>query len=38
MNDQPLWYAGIDWGSAAHQVCVIDADGNELGNRSFKHS
>ncbi len=36
---QPSWCVGIDWATAAHQVCVMgrapDADGNELGNRSF---
>ena len=38
MTKQPSWCVGIDWATAAHQVCVIDADGNELGNRSFPHS
>ncbi len=37
MQDQTPWYVGIDWAIAEHQVCVIDADGNEHGQRSFPH-
>ena len=38
MNDRLFWYVGVDWGSAVHQVCVIDTEGAELGNRGFRHS
>ena len=29
--------AGIDWGSASHQACVIDHTGSILGEHSFPH-
>lgn len=38
MNDQFLAFAGIDWASEAHQVCVINADGEVVSERSVKHS
>ena len=28
MNKPFVWCVGIDWATAAHQVCVIDADGS----------
>ena len=31
-------FAGIDWSSASHQVAVIDADGEILGEQAFAHS
>ena len=31
------WFAGVDWGSQQHQVCVLDADGKVLGERVFEH-
>ena len=31
------YFAGIDWGSEAHQVCVIDSEGTVLGERAFRH-
>jgi transposase len=30
-------YAGVDWASATHQVCVLDAEGRLLGERAFPH-
>jgi len=30
-------YAGVDWASAAHQVCVLDAGGKLLGEHAFPH-
>jgi hypothetical protein len=33
-----IWFAGIDWGSERHQACVLDAQGNILGERGFPHS
>ena len=32
------WFAGVDWGSEKHQVCVLDAAGKVLGEREFEHS
>ncbi len=31
------WYVGVDWGSQTHQVCVIDAGGEVVGERAFEH-
>jgi hypothetical protein len=31
------WFAGIDWGSEQHQVCVVDAQGDIVGERAFPH-
>ncbi len=31
------YFAGIDWGSEVHQVCVIDSEGRVLGERAFRH-
>ena len=33
-----VWFAGIDWGSERHQVCVLDARGGIAGEREFPHS
>ena len=30
-------YVGVDWASATHQVCVLDAEGRLLGERAFPH-
>ncbi len=38
MNHEPRAYAGVDWAVNDHQACVIDAEGEELGNRKFAHS
>lgn len=37
-NDKPLFFAGVDWGSQSHFVCVIDQDNRIVGENSFKHS
>src|SRR3982750_74534 len=31
------WFAGIDWGSERHQVCLLDAAGQVVGERAFRH-
>src|SRR5215218_1516127 len=31
------WFAGVDWGSAKHQVCLLDGVGNVVGERAFAH-
>src|SRR3954447_7314831 len=31
------WFAGVDWGSERHQVCLVDAAGQVVGEREFRH-
>src|SRR3954470_395280 len=31
------WFAGVDWGSERHQVCLLDAAGQVMGERDFPH-
>ena len=31
------YFAGVDWGSESHQVCVIDSAGTVLGERALRH-
>ena len=40
MNTQssPALFAGIDWGSRLHQVCLCASDGTILGEKAFGHS
>src|SRR5271168_4524257 len=33
-----VWFAGIDWGSLKHQICLLDAKGTLVGERQFSHS
>jgi transposase len=35
--DDKHFFAGIDWARATHQVCLIDAHGKRIGERSFAH-
>ena len=37
MADEVEWFVGIDWASEAHQVCLVDARGECLGERSVAH-
>jgi transposase len=32
------WFAGVDWGSERHHVCLLDAHGTIVGEREFPHS
>lgn len=32
------WYVGVDWGSAAHALCVMDAAGTIVGKRTVPHN
>ena len=35
---QPLeFFAGVDWSSKEHQVCVLDLEGKVCGQRGFAH-
>jgi hypothetical protein len=31
------WFAGVDWGSEWHQVCLLDEAGMVVGERAFRH-
>src|SRR5919206_4598073 len=31
------WFAGVDWGSERHQACLLDAAGQVVGERAFRH-
>ena len=31
------WFAGVDWGSEQHQVCILDCAGEVKGERAFPH-
>lgn len=37
MTDDTQWFAGVDWASQTHQVCLIDAGGKIIGERAFVH-
>src|SRR5215831_9123334 len=32
------WFAGVDWGSAKHQACLLGVQGTIVGEREFPHS
>jgi transposase len=33
-----MWFAGIDWAAAHHDVCVLDETGQRLGKRRVAHT
>ena len=37
MTDAVRWFAGIDWASQTHQVCLVDFGGKVVGERAFAH-
>src|SRR6202040_3531738 len=37
MAEEVEWFVGIDWASQSHQVCLIDARGECLGERAVAH-
>ena len=38
MSDGTIsWFAGVDWGSEKHQVCLLNAAGQVVGERAFPH-
>ena len=38
MTDEAIcWFAGVDWGSEQHQVCILDGVGKVKGERAFPH-
>ncbi len=32
------YFVGVDWGSKAHQLCIVDRTGSICAQRSFEHS
>ncbi len=32
------FYIGVDWGTKAHQICVMSADGTVVCEQSVQHS
>src|SRR5215468_9609760 len=37
MTEDVEWFAGVDWASQEHRVCLVDADGKIVGERGFAH-
>ena len=37
MAEEIEWFVGIDWTSQSHQVCLVDARGECLGERAVAH-
>ena len=37
MEDERKWFAGVDWASETHHVCLLDARGETCGERGFRH-
>jgi transposase len=37
MSDQVRWFAGIDWATVEHRVCLLDADGKFVAERDATH-
>src|SRR6516162_2249856 len=38
VEETVAWFAGVDWGSAKHQACLLGAQGGIVGEREFPHS
>jgi transposase len=38
MKEEFRLFVGIDWATAAHEVCLLDAQGEVVGRRSVEHS
>ena len=36
-SEMRRWFAGVDWGSEKHQVCLLDDAGAVAGERAFRH-
>lgn len=37
MAETAIWFAGVDWASETHQVGLLDARGEVVGERAFPH-
>jgi len=38
MSNDFQWFAGIDWGSEKHRVCLMDGEGRTIAERWVEHS
>lgn len=38
VSDRFEWFVGVDWGSTAHQVCLVNAHGEICGTRAVEHT
>lgn len=38
MTTEGIWFVGVDWATQEHQVCLLNAEGTVVGERSFAHS
>ena len=38
MTEEIEWFVGIDWARENHQVCLVDAHGKCVGERTVSHS
>src|SRR3954452_11038613 len=36
-DETKRWFAGVDWGSEKHQVCLLDGADAVVGERAFRH-
>ena len=36
-DDEIGWLVGVDWASESHQVCLLDASGQSVAERSVRH-
>jgi hypothetical protein len=37
MTDETIcWFAGVDWGTEQHQVCIVDAAGKVRASERFR--
>src|SRR6202171_6875377 len=37
MIDDVQWFAGIDWATQSHRVCLLDIEGRRVDERNFAH-
>ena len=37
VEEEIVWFVGVDWGSEKHQTCILDARGTIVGEREFSH-
>ena len=38
MIEDVQWFVGIDWATQSHRVCLLDADGQQVGEHDFAHA
>src|SRR5215211_8138707 len=37
MTDDVRWFVGLDWATAQHRVCLLDAEGKCVAERDVRH-